>query len=183
MRAFLLLIMVVSLSAFAGPKLKKQKLAEGVSMLLPESFVVMTDDEIKKEVLTYRKPIVMFKDIQVQGNMALNESATRWASKDLGMLKNFYKSTILNTHSEVEFVQETIKDIGENQFAVFEFTSSVKPVRTMMEDKGPIKKYNYIQYTIVGGKVRIFSFSCPVAYRSHWSITIRKMMDSVVVKK
>ena len=184
MRTAVIVLILIPLLAFTfnGAKLKKQKLADGVTMLLPESFVTMTEEEVKKEVLAYRQPIVMYKDIQTQGNLALNISATKWSSNDMGMLKSFYKSTIMNTHSEVNFMQESLKEIGSHQFAVFEFTSSVKPVRTMMEDKGALKKYNYIQYTIVGHKVMIFSFSCPIALKRHWQGTIGTMMDSAVVK-
>ncbi|MGB0522088.1 MAG: hypothetical protein ACPGJS_03970 [Flammeovirgaceae bacterium] len=183
MRIAVLALLILPLLAFTNtPKLKKRKLTDGVTMLLPESFITMTEEDMKKEVLTYRQPIVMYKDIQSQGNMALNISATRWSKNDLGMLQSFYKSTLLSTHSEVEFIQESIKDIGGNQFAVFEFTSAVKPVRVMLEDKGSLKKYNYIQYTIVGNKVMIFSFSCPIALRKHWQGTIKQMMDSAVVK-
>ena len=152
-------------------------------MLLPVSFVEMTEEEIKDAALTYRQPLVMYKDFQTVGNLALNVSATQWSNKDMVMLKDFYKSTIMSMHSNVVFQQETTRQIGEHQFAIFEFASSVKPVRTMMEDKGAIKKYNYIQYTIVNGKVMIFSFSCPFAYRSQWQKTIKQMMDSIVVKK
>ena len=183
MRVCIVFCLLLPLLAFTTPKLKKKKLTDGVTMLLPESFVEMTEDEIKQEILTYRQPIVMYKDIQSIGNLALNVSATQWSSSDMTMLKSFYKSTIMNIHSEVRFIQESVREVGGHQFAVFEFTSAVKPVRTMMVDKGDLKKYNYIQYTIVNGKVMIFSFSCPIAYRAQWKDTVRKMMDSTIVKK
>jgi len=182
MRKSIALLLLIPLLSFGLVNLKKRKLTDGVTMLLPESFVVMTEQEIDDAALTYRQPLVMFKDIRTVGNLALNVSATQWTNADIGMLKDFYKSTILGIHSEVVFQQETTRQIGEYQFAVFEFASSVKPVRTMIEDKGAIKKYNYIQYTVVNGKVMIFSFSCPFAYRSQWQKDIKQMMDSVVVK-
>lgn len=183
MKKTIALFCLLPLLAFGIGNLKKRKITDGVTMLLPESFVEMTEQEIKDAALTYRQPLVMYKDFKTVGNLALNVSATQWTNADIGILKDFYKSTILGIHSEVVFYQEETKQIGEHQFAIFEFASSVKPVRTMMEDKGAIKKYNYIQYTVVNGKVMIFSFSCPFAYRGQWQRTIKQMMDSVVVKK
>ena len=58
MRTAVIVLILIPLLAFTfnGAKLKKQKLADGVTMLLPESFVTMTEEEVKKEVLAYRQP-------------------------------------------------------------------------------------------------------------------------------
>ena len=167
--------------------LKKTKLNDKISISLPETFRPMTENEIVSSYTIYRKPLAMYLDDRdPKVHLGVNTSASRWSNSDMDMLKDFYKATIFDMYSKVEFIQEDVKEIDGKKFAVFEFSSVMKPTEKEQETAvvvmRPVRQYYYIQYTVVDGKVMIFNFSSPMRLQKYWSETAKKMMQSVKIK-
>ncbi|MFT6963693.1 MAG: hypothetical protein ACJAWV_003431 [Flammeovirgaceae bacterium] len=164
-------------------KFKKRKLGENVATIsIPEGFVPMMEEEMKQEFVMFNRPIAAYKSLRNPGILSVSQSITQWNPEDAEMFKAFYKSTIIGIHSEVRFIQEEIRDIGGEPYVIFEFVASVKAVRSTIVDKGALKKYNYVQYSIKNGKLIGFNFSSPFNYKSRWEKQVRQMMDSAEVK-
>jgi len=178
-----LLLSTVLAVAQSNVKLKKVKVGDGIAtMMLPQTFVGMTQDEMDDEFASNRPPIGAYRDAKYPCALGISQNSTAWNSTDLEMFKAFHKSTIMSIHSEVHIINEEVKQIGNTTFVIFEFTASVKPVRVSVVDKGDLKKYNYVQYTIQNGELLGFNFSCPFTYKRQWERTAKQMMDSVVIK-
>jgi hypothetical protein len=163
------------------PKMKRVKLTDQVSALMPLDFRPMTDDEIASRLFTYRKPVAMFTDAEAAVDLGLNISPTNWKYEDLAMLKGFYKSTIMQLYTEVRMEREVIEEINGKKFAVFEFSSVVRPDKKEVGQQKAQATYTYILYTVHNEKVCVVNFSCPYSARARWKPIAARMMQSVKI--
>ena len=181
--SLILLFLSFTFLNFKSEKLKKIKLNDQVSIKLPENFLPMSDDDIARKYYTYRKPIAAFTNPERQVDFSFNQSVTPWRQKDLGLLKDFYKASIVKLYTKVDFVQEKIVTINKRDFAVLEFISQITEEDKNSPNYGKtIRGYDYIQYSVEKGKVLIFHFSCPVMIKDNWQETAKTIMGTVKVK-
>ena len=170
-------------TAFSSSKLKKVNLNDHVSIKLPVEFLPMSDDDIARKYYTYRKPLAAFTNPERLADFSFNQSATPWRQKDLILLKDFYKASILKLYTKVDFIQENIVVVNKREFAVLEFTSQISEEDKNSPNFGKITRgYDYIQYTVEKGKVLIFHFSCPFQIRENWQATAKSIMMTAKVK-
>jgi hypothetical protein len=165
----LLMLLVVLWLPSANTKLKRVKITDGVSALLPSEFMKMTDDDLATKYPSAKKPLAMFTDPYRLVDFGLNVSTSRWRGSDLKLLQEVYKSTIMEMYSKVELLQEGVKTIRKREYIVFEFTSVFEG----------IKNYNYLQYAVVKDQVFLFNFTCPANLKEQWQPVAGKIMESV----
>ena len=165
-------------------KLKKIAVTEQIGIALPETFRAMTDNEVVAEYTVYRKPLAMYRDDRDPVHLGINMSASRWENKDMVILKSFYKATLLDLYSDIDFIQEELVTQGDYQYAVFEFTSVVRQNdnEESIVASSPIRRYTYIQYTVVNGNVMVFNFSSPMMLQMKWAPVAKAMMATIDLK-
>ena len=161
-------------------KLQKVTIAKRVTVSLPEEFTVMPDEGIAVKYPAARKPLGVYSSKNGQVDFSVNEKPTTFIAKDLPLVRDIYKASIMRTFSEVQFIREEIKEIDKKQMIVFEFVSTLKD-ENPNSNKAPVKKYTIIQYYIKGGKVMIFTFNAPTLLKDKWQETANKVMNSIKV--
>ena len=177
------LVLVIMLGSFSEPGFVKTKINNNIVLLLPEEFQVMTAQDVTEKVVTPRQSIALYTNPERRVNFSINQSSTSWEDSDLDLMKDFYKSSLMSLFSEIEFIREDIEIIKGREFAVFEFISIVRDQRSSVSSTGrSVKRYNYIQYTLVDSKTIVFSFSAPAVERNRWSGPARTIMSSVKIK-
>lgn len=179
MKRVILLIMVVVCGFMSGDKMVKVKIADNVNCLLPENFYPMTDGDIAIRMPTNIKPLAAYSDESRLVDFVVTSATSRWRAEDLYIARDFYKANIMHLYDEVEFIKEEVVTINNRQFAVFEFTSLIKGDNL---SKKSIRKYAYIQYTIVNNQTIVFSFNASYQIREKWSKTAQNIMNSLKVK-
>jgi len=181
--SILLVIMLFSIPIFGQTSLKRTKVDKDISMKIPASFLPMSQSDLISRYNAYRKPLAMYTSDDRQIDLGINENSSPWAGEDLNILRDFYKANISNLFTEVNFVNDEIKMIGDRQFVVFEFTSKLSDEsQTFGGGNSPISKYTYIMYTIRNNKVLLFNFSAPLRARNEWKDAAKEMMESVRIK-
>ena len=178
-KVVIVLFLLPLLSFQSVGKLVKTKFNEEISGLIPKQFFVMAPGDVSRRLPSARTPLVAYTDEARNIDFSINISATSWAQKDIVIAKDFYKANIYHLFDEVNVLNEGIKTINGREFAVFEFESFVKGDGLT---KKSIRKYTYIQYTIKGNKVFVFSFNAPVQLRQKWAPAAKEMMDNVKMK-
>ena len=93
----------------------------------------------------------------------------------------FYKASIANLYSQIDFIQSEIIKVNERQFIVFEFLGEVTE-ESLLGEVYSIKKYNYIQYVPYSGKVLLFNFNCAANDQQKWQSVANEMMSSIRLK-
>ena len=159
-------------------KLKKVIIAKRVTVLLPEDFTAMPDEGIAVKYPAARKPLGVYSSPNGQIDFSVSEKPTTFIAKDLPLVKDFYKASILGTFSEVQFIREEIKTIDKKEMIVFEFVSTLKD-ENPNSNKAPVKKYTIIQYYIKGGRIMIFTFNAPAMLKEKWQKTANEIMASI----
>src|SRR5688572_12685280 len=153
----------------APPKLKKVTIAKRVTVALPEDFTMMPDEGIAVKYPAARKPLGVYSSPNGQIDFSISEKPTTFINRDLPLVKDIYKASIMRTFSEVQFIRDEIKTIDKKQMIVFEFVSILKDDNPN-SNKAPVKKYTIIQYYIKGGKVMIFTFNAPTLLKDKWQV-------------
>ena len=159
-------------------KLKKTTIARRVTVSLPEDFTMMPDEGIAVKYPAARKPLGVYSSPNGQVDFSVNEKPTTFIARDLPLVKDIYKASILRTFSDVNFIREEIKEIDKKQMIVFEFVSTLKD-ENPNSNKAPVKKYTIIQYYLKGGKVMIFTFNAPTLLKDKWQQTANTIMNSI----
>jgi len=163
--------------------LKKTNITDHISLELPQTFTPLTEQEINEKFISYRKPLAVYGDQARVVDFGVNVSMTSWGSEDLTLMKQFFKSSIMNLYDTVIMVKEEMQEINGHQFAIFEFVSSVSGDNNSVVNDSDISKYSYLQYALINGKTLLFNFSCPARLRAKWAPVAEQMMNSVKIKK
>lgn len=175
------LMLLLPASGFA--QLSPVKVADYITVSLPADFRPMTEQEINSKYVYTRRPMALYTDYGATVDFGINRGNNQWAQGDLTILKDFYKANIMSLYDEVSFTKEGMESIGGRDFAVFEFTSLIKPEEDAITNDRPLRTYNYIQYTIVNNQTLVFTLSCTQQYISKWKEQAPGIMQSVVIKK
>jgi len=175
----LLLLIPIFCIAADTVKLKKNKVAPGVTILLPEDFVAMNDDYIASKYPSYRKPLAMYTSPNGKIDFGVNTANNLWGNR-LEILKSVYKASISNLFLKVNFLQDTIVTIRKRQFIVFEFVSEQEP-KMSYSSKETVKFYTYIMYTVVNHRIFIFNFTAPYGMMDTWQPQAEIIMKSIKI--
>ena len=161
-------------------KLKKVTITKRITVSLPHDFTAMPDEGIAVKYPAARKPLGVYSSPNGQVDFSVNEKPTTFIAKDLPLVKDIYKASILRTFSEVQFIREEIKEIDKKQMIVFEFVSTLID-ENPNSNKAPVKKYTIIQYYLKAGKVMIFTFNAPAMLKEKWQKAANEIMNSIKV--
>lgn len=171
------LLVLISFQPKEKPKYIVHKVADLLSVKVPESFQKLSDDQMADKVITPRKPLAMFASLNGHADFTVsvgNSARNPWEDKDLKMMAQFQKSNIKSMFTTVDFIQEKVVKVNGQQYAFFEIISEVKE-----KGKPSIKKYSQIQYTIRKKNLLVFNFTCNEAERPIFEETATEIMNSV----
>ncbi len=188
MKLFSQLVTILLFTFLNTPKvdaqvaLERLKITKEISMKVPVDFINMTQAERVNKYVSSRAPIAMFTSSDRNVDLGINENSSAWPGDDLTILQSFFKANIANLFTEVKFIQEEIREIGDRKFIVFEFVSKITDEQTTFGGNTSISKYTYIQYTLRNEKVLLFNFTCPGRQRATWQEAAKEMMESIRIK-
>ena len=178
----LIVIIGVQFNLSAQEDLKRIKVVKEISMKVPASFETMARADRISRYVSARDPLAMFTNKDRTIDLGINATLNKWEAGNLEIVKDFYKAGILNLFTEVNFIQEDIRKIGDRQFVVFEFLSKISDENNTFGSGSSLSKYTYIQYTIYDDKVLLFNFTAPARLRNVWAEPAKEMMESVRIK-
>ncbi len=161
-------------------KLKKTTIAKRVAVQLPEEFTALPDEGIAAKYPAARKPLGVYSNKSGQVDFSVSEKPTTFIARDLPLVRDIYKASLMRTFTEVKFIRQEIKTINKKEMIVFEFVSTLKDDNPN-SNKPPVSKYTIIQYYLKGGKLMIFTFNAPVKLKDQWQATANEVMNSIKV--
>lgn len=182
MKKLLIFLLLFSLFGFAPDKLKRTKVAEGITILLPVELSPMTSDDIALRYPSVRSPLAAFTDLNRTIDFSINISATQWPDGDLAMAQKFFKAGFTSLFDRVDIIDEGIHEVNKKKLIFFEFESRVNGNRMTLGEQQPVFRYTYIQYLVEPERTLVFSFNCPKSTKEDWQANVRKMMKSLKIK-
>lgn len=187
--AFLVVIFIAG-AAFAQSKLKKVQISKEISVQLPTDFTPLPDDGIARKYPASTKPLAVYTSPNGQIDFSVNQKQSQFRPEDLNMLREFYKASLVERFTKVDFIREEVVEVKGQDFLVFEYVSSLADERQggMLS---PVQKYSIVQYTIIendastvrDNELLVFTFHAPFNMKNDWQKTAREMMSSINIKK
>lgn len=178
--AFLAILLLAGV-AFAQPKLKKVKISKELSVMLPQDFAPMSDDDIARRYPASTKPLAVYSSPNSQVDFSVTQKRSHFRAQDLDMLREFYKAALMERHTKIDFIKEEVMQIKGRNHIVFEFVSSIEDERGASNLR-PVQKYSIVQYTIAGNQLMIFTLHVPFLLKNEWQQPAREIMSSINMK-
>ena len=176
------LLLFLGLTAFGPkPKLTTVKLASGLSVGVPVGFAPLPDDGIAVKYPSPRKPLAVFSNPSGRVDFSVAVRPTTFESFDYAVLLKIYKSSIQRLYTKVDFLKEDIRTVHGRDFIYFEFVSNVSDTRRNSQ-LAPIKRYQAVQYAIVGQQLYVFTFVAPAEEQTQWQPTAQAVMGAITLK-
>ncbi|MBT1701570.1 hypothetical protein KK083_32050 [Fulvivirgaceae bacterium PWU4] len=177
------LLFLVFLMGFDQPKLVKTKVADGITVSIPQGWRPMDGLDFTDRYPSVRAPLAAFTNEERLVDFSVNISATRWPDADIKLAQQFFKSSVQNMFDRVEFLSEGIQEVNGKKFIYFEIGSRINGKPGPQEGlKDPVLRYTYLQYLVEPGRTLVFSFNCPKRDQETWRPIAKDMMRSVKVK-
>lgn len=180
---FILVLSSSLLFPLQQSKFVKIKVNKDISLLLPDDFMPMSEEDLRRKYLSAKPPVAVYTDYSRSVDFGVNVAYSKWNEEDLEIMKSFYKSNIMGLYNEVQFINDFIENINGKDFAVFEYVGTVYDEDESSINRGVIRKYVRIQYAIVKGKTVLFNFSCPATQKDKWSPIAKEILGSVKISK
>ncbi len=177
-----LLLSFLGLLLFGQERLETVKVNDKISLKIPESFNSMTDGERVNKFVSSKTPLGMYTSEDRTIDLGINTNVMPWIPGDEEKLRSFYKGTYETLFTEVEYFQDTIKEINGKKFIVFEFLSTLVEDNAISGTKTS-RYYSYIQYTSYNNQILLFNFGCKPSQMRTWQPVAKKIMESVKVRK
>jgi hypothetical protein len=181
MRIFILVTLLFSFFYSNSQKLTPIKIGEHISLKIPEEFVNMSNQDRMELVASSKVPLGMFSTQSQEVTLGINDNIMQWTQQDTKVVYGFYKASINAMFDEIEFIQDTIREINGREFIVFEFVSTIRD-ENVFSSKSASRNYTYIQYTSYNDQVLLFNFGCPARLKFEWEDRAEEIMKSVRIK-
>lgn len=182
MRLLVLISLLISFTASTQVKLVKRKIDKNISVSLPEIFSPMTPEDLIQRYPSVRAPLGAYTDPDRLADFSINISATQWPDQNLEFARGFFKASIMNMFDRVEMLDEGIREINQNKFIFFEFTSRLNPEKQNIAIQDALVRYTYIAYLIRPGRTLVFSFGCTKDVQENWQPVAQEIMKTIQVR-
>jgi hypothetical protein len=176
------LLFSLFLMGFNQPKLVKTKVADGITVSIPQGWRPMDALDFTDRYPSVRAPLAAYTSEERLVDFSVNISATRWPDADLALAQQFFKASVTNMFDRVEFLSEGIHEVNGKKYIYFELGSRVNGNRAQEGLRDPVLKYTFLQYLVEPGRTLVFSFNCPKRDQEAWQPIARQMMKAVRVK-
>lgn len=174
-------LLLLAMMSLTPAKWVKTRLADGITVSVPDQLVPMTPEDMAQRFPSVRAPLGAFTNVDRLADFSVNISATTWPDGDVELAKKFFKSSLQNLYDRVDFLGEGIQTIRKKKFIYFEFESRISGDRRRQELNEPVMKYTYICYLVQKDRTLVFTFSCPSALREEWQPLAHEMMKRIRV--
>ncbi|NJN40952.1 MAG: hypothetical protein HC811_00590 [Flammeovirgaceae bacterium] len=181
MKKILIIVAAVSM-AFTVNKMIKTKVADGITVTLPDTLAPMQPEDILQRFPSVRNPLGAYTNIDRDVDFSVNISATQWPDGDINLAQKFFKTGINNLYDQIEMIDEGIHEINKRQYIYFIFESRQNADQRSLGVTESKRKYTYIQYLVEPRRTLVFTFSCPIRTRDDWEEMAHTIMNSLRVK-
>ncbi|MDA0193658.1 MAG: hypothetical protein O2887_00890 [Bacteroidetes bacterium] len=153
-----------------------------ISLSIPANFILLPDNAVFERHGHYRAPVAFYTDPTGEIDLSISQNVSRWRQEDIEIYKDFYKANILSLYDDAEFSKEEIKDVRGQQFAVFEFISTLREDEKSFRGPTALRKYTYIMYTVYKETTLIYNFTSDAKTKNQWSPVANEIMEGIALK-
>jgi hypothetical protein len=181
MKIFVLLCSLLALTSFGPkPKLTTVKVVPGLSVGVPQGFTPLPDEGIAVKFPSPRKPLAVYTSPNGRADYSVAVRPTMFGP-DYNVLLPMYKSSIQRLYTKVEFLTQEVRKVNGREYVALEFVSTLADNRRSNQ-LATLRKYEFIQYTVQGEQLYIFSFSAPAEEQAQWRPIAQAALSDISLK-
>jgi hypothetical protein len=181
MKMLLLFCSLLALTSFAPkPKLTATKVTPGLTVGVPQGFTPLPDEGIAVKFPSPRKPLAVYSSPNGKTDYSVAVRPTMFGP-DYNVLLPMYKASIQRLYTKVEFLTQEVRQVNGREFVALEFISTLSDGRRAAP-LATLRKYEYIQYTVQGEQLYIFSFSAPAEEQAQWRPVAQAALGDIKLK-
>lgn len=178
------LVLLCSLLAFTSfgpkPKLTAVKVAPGLTVSVPQGFTPLPDEGIAVKFPSPRKPLAVYTSPSGRVDYSVAVRPTMFGP-DYNVLLPMYKASVQRLYTKVEFLTQEVRKVNGRDFVALEFVSTLADNRRSNQ-LAPLRKYEYIQYTVQGEQLYVFAFSAPAEEQMQWRPVAQAVLNDINLK-
>jgi hypothetical protein len=152
-------------------------------MLIPQELLPVPLPDQNQKVATGRKTIAAYHSTESDVVLAVNTNSFKWEASELDVLRSFYRASHRNLYDEIQYLNDTIKEIKGRSYLVFEFVGKIIDEENALRGSKIVTNYNYIQYTPYGEYILLFSFLSPNRKANYWRHVVKEIMENINLKE
>lgn len=145
---------------------RKTLLNNKVEIMAPEKLKQMTDEMFTLKYHRSNKPLMVLTDENAEVNLIADYTPQQLTDDRLYEYKTFQLEGLKKTHPELTVLDSAVSTINGKKVGFFKFISQAIDQ----------KVFNYYFFTIIEGRVLLFSFNCIESLRPKWE----KIADEIV---
>lgn len=173
LRLILLLTTLISTLNFAQTKMTKISLVSGrVELNSPVELTQMSDEMWTLKYQNKSKPILMLSDENAEVNLIGFLTNQPASESQLASFKDFQITQLKKSRPDLEVLEQGVKVVNEKKVGFFKF-------KTQAIDQ---KVFNYYFFTVVDGKIILFTFNCIENLQKEWEKTADEIVNTIKIK-
>ncbi|BAU52839.1 DcrB-related protein [Mucilaginibacter gotjawali] len=170
----LFILLLLPFFGQAQIKLVRRSLLNGkVELSVPANFKQMPAQALAaKYAHEGQQPAAVFNDTKGEVNLVISQTGQTMTPDQIGQYKDFMINTLKHARPDAVWLDSGVKTINGKQVGYFK----------MMTTAADQKVFAFYFYTILEGKLLMFTFNCPQALLPKWKTTAEAMVASLKVK-
>ena len=173
LRAILSVAILIPFVSFAQITMEKVNLLNGkVEFNSPTELTKMTDEMWTLKYNDKPKPTFVVSDRNGGVNLIVDTTNQSASESQLDLWKDFQIEQLKKNRPELKVLNGGVKVINGKKVGYFKFI-------TQAIDQ---KNFNYYFFTIVDGKILLFSFNCIETLRVNWGKSADEIVNSLKTK-
>lgn len=169
-----LILLLFPFFSFGQAKLDTVSILNGkVKILAPKQLSSMTEEMWKAKYQTRPRPIMVLTDEDGEVNLIADLTQQPATENQIAAFKDFQIQQLKSKRPDLNLLNEGVKTINGKQVGFFKFV-------TQAVDQ---KVFNYYFFSIVDGKVLLFTFNCIESLQKKWEATADSIVASLTIKK
>jgi len=159
--------------SFSQDKFDKINLLENkVEILAPKELSKMTDQMWSFKYPKRARPILVLTDENGEVNLIADMTKQPAAENQLASFKDFQIAQLKKSRPDLKVLEDGVKTINGKKVPYFKFLSQAIDQ----------KVFNYYFFTLVDGKILLFTFNCIEKLRTTWEKSADEIVASLKTK-
>jgi hypothetical protein len=170
----LLALIFIPVCSFGQIKLEQKIFLANnkVEIMVPNTLTNMSEEMWALKYQKRARPVLVLTDTDAEVNLVADLTAQPAAESQMASFKDFQMAQLKKSRPELLFLGDGVKTVNGKKLGYFKFLSQAIDQ----------KVFNYYFFTVVDGKILLFSFNCIEKLKSTWEKTAEEMVASLKVK-
>ena len=168
-----LILLLLPIFSFGQSKLDTVSILKGkVKILAPKELSSMTDEMWTAKYQKRPRPILVLSDEDGEVNLIADMTQQPATENQVASFKDYQIQQLKAKRPDLNLLSDGVKTVNGKKVGYFKFV-------TQAVDQ---KVFNYYFFTIVDGKILLFTFNCIEKLQKKWESTADNIVASLQIK-